>query len=385
MKLAVLVLIIATVALRAAESDVLVLDGAETGFMHDALKRIGCPFVRSANLDASHRIAILCGKDVRADERIVAAFLQNGGHVLAVGGGAKWMIDAKIFDASGYYPTGTTEHFSTFEGYHRLTFGYPSATPADNWLVGVPSLLRATGGPLMRLGPRATSILSAGGPFSLAAFQRAGNGIALLIGPDPQGGSEYPSLEKATPKHGDQLDTDKLLANALAWLRDPGCNLVPNSGFEEPTESNPERSRWDMIVNNGGSSEWRHTGAPEGKVFLLLKGTKPNTTASASTHRPIVVEGGATYRLTCRHQSAATWWFDVRYYRSVADLDVKAAPLSIAIPASREWGRCQADLAIPDGVRLVRLTIRMQGVGEVGLDDIALRLTSRIPLSKPRP
>ena len=43
--------------------------------------------------------------------------------------------------------------------YHRLTFGYPGAKPFDKWKGGVPNLLRATEGPLMILGPKATSLL----------------------------------------------------------------------------------------------------------------------------------------------------------------------------------------------------------------------------------
>ncbi len=378
-----LILLMACCATRAAEPDVLVLDGTETSFMNDALKRIACPFQNSSSLDSSmlagHRILVLSGKDLRVDKTVakdIAAFLQNGGRVLAVGGGAKWMLDAKLFDASGYYPTGTTEHMSTFDGYHRLTFGYPGAKPADNWLAGVPMLLRATGGPLMRLGPRATSILSAGGPFSLAAFQRTGKGIALLIGADPQGGNEcYYDRGKPVPKRGDELGTDTLLANALAWLHDPGCNLIPNSRFEELTDVGPDKSHWKITSSNGGGSEWQRAAAPEGRVFLQLKGTKPNATASVSSHCPIVVEGGATYQVSCRYQSTVAWSLGVRHLRS-SDDDTKTKPYSITVPAAGEWGQYQAELTIPSGVHLMGLSFRLQGVGELDLDEVALRLAN---------
>jgi hypothetical protein len=376
MKRAALVLIIACCATRAAEPDVLVLDGTETNFMHDALKRIACPFDHAASLNApmlaGHRILVLCGKNVGADAKAVSASLQNGGHVLAVGGGAKWMLDAKLFDASGYYPTGTTEHMSTFEGCHRLTFGYPRAKPADNWLAGVPMLLRATGGPLMRLGPRAVSILSAGGPFSLAAFQRTGKGIALLIGADPQGGNEcYYDRVKPVPRRGDELGTDTLLANALAWLGDPGCNLIPNSGFEELADAGPEKSHWEIASGNGGSGEWQRAGAPEGRVFLRLKGAKPNAVVSVTSHCPIVVEGGATYRFSCRHRSTIAWSLDVRYLRG-SDGDASTKPCSLTVTAAGEWRRYETGLTIPKGVHLVGLSFRLQGVGELDLDEVAL-------------
>ena len=108
-----------------ADTNVLVLDGPETNFMRDALKRIDCPFKSIVKLDASalqpDRILILSGKEPSldvGDGKLIESYLQSGGSVLAIGGGAKWMLNAKLFDASGYYPTGTTIHQSTFDGYH---------------------------------------------------------------------------------------------------------------------------------------------------------------------------------------------------------------------------------------------------------------------------
>ena len=358
-------------------ADVVVLDGAGVEFMHDALARIACPFDRAAAPGANHRIAILCGKDVRADAKGVAKFLEEGGRVLAVGGGAKWMLDAGLFEARGYYPSGTTEHFATFAGYHRITACYPLAKPADNCLTGVPSLLRATGGPLMRLGPRATSVLSAGEPFSIAAFQRVGKGPALLAGADPQGGNEVLALGgKPVPKRGDLLGTDPLLAGALAWLRDPGCNLIPNSGFEQSIDGNGERSRWDFILANGGTFEWSHADAPEGTTFLKITGAKPDSRAVAAIHRPIIVEGGAVYRFSCRQRSTAAWSLDVRRFRSATEVETKVAPQTIAVPAASEWQRFETTVAVPDGASLLGLVLRVQGAGTLEVDELTL---TRLP------
>lgn len=358
----------------APAADVLVLDGTDANFMHDALRRIACPFDHAAKLDANHRIAILCGKNVSADAKTVADFLQSGGHLLAVGGGAKWMLDAKLFDAAGYYPTGTTEHMSTFAGYHRLMFGYPVAKPRDNWLVGVPSLLRATGGPLMRPGPKATSILGAGDPFSLAAFQHVGKGIALLIGADPQGGNEFLSIGKPTPKRGDELGTDMLLANAIAWLRDPACNLIPNSGFEENAETSDDKSHWEITLNNGARSQWQRSAAPEGKVCLMLEGTKANSIARVSSYRPIIVERGAQFTLSFRHQGTTAWKWEIAHLASPSEDARKGIkPQPFPITASGTWAKSELTLTIPNDAPYLALTARLDGIGTLALDDITLK------------
>ena len=107
-----------------AESNALVLDGPETDFMREALKRIDFPFESLTTLDASalqpDRLLILSGKEPplsEGDSKLIESLLQRGGNVLAIGGGAKWMLDAKLFDASGYHPTGTTIPQSTFNGF----------------------------------------------------------------------------------------------------------------------------------------------------------------------------------------------------------------------------------------------------------------------------
>lgn len=378
MKLTALLLVLIAGVAQAAAPDVFVVDGGEASFMHDALKRINCPFDHAPAAEAArlaqYRIVILCGKNVQADALVVGDYLRNGGHVLAVGGGAKSMIDATLFDARGYYPTGTTEHMTTFAGYHPVMFGYPMASPVENWLVGVPSLLRATGGPLMRLGPQASSILSAGEPFSLAAFQRSGRGIALLIGADPQGGNEYQSLGKPTPKRGDESRTDKLLAGAIAWLREPVVNLIPNAGFEESTDSNPEHSYWNFTVNNGGRGAFSRAKAHAGKTCVELAGNKTNSLATLATHRPIVVEHGKNYRLACQYRSTARWSLDVRYFRTPAEAETKVEPQTLAAPAAEDWQRFETELKVPADAHLVSLTFRQQGSGELGLDDISLVL-----------
>lgn len=365
----------------AAEPDILVFDHVEIRFLTDALKRLALPFHLADKLEPltllRSRIVVLAGKDLprnAVDAKVLARYLQDGGRVLALGGGAKWMIEENLFDATGYYPTGTTTHMSTFEGYHRLTFGYPVAAPKDNWVDGVPSLLRATGGPLMHIGPKAHSVLSAGGPFSLLAFQRHGPGIALLICPDPQGGNEFLTLEKPTPRRGDELGTDRLLANALAWLRDSKDNLIPNSGFEESPEAGPEKSHWFIKTSKGGSSDWNRTTPPEGKVCLTLRGGNAMSFAAVSPHLPIIVEGNATYWFSCRYRATAPCSLELRYFQRDVDRAGKTLPQTLAISAAKQWQSYQVEVRIPDGATLLSLTLRLQGAGEIDVDDIALRL-----------
>jgi hypothetical protein len=348
--------------------------------MHDALKRIACPCRQAARLDPASldhvRVLILAGKsfpDGAAKADLIERHLRAGGHVLAIGGGAKWMLDARLFDAEGYYPTGTTIHQSTFDGYHRLTFGYPCAKPKkEEWTAGVPMLLRATEGPLMRLGPRAASILSAGGPFSLAAFQRVGKGIALLIGPDPQGGNEYLTLTKPTPKRGDELGTDTLLANAIAWLLDPACNLIPNGGFEENTALAPAKSHWEITQLRGAASKWVQHDAPEGKAFIQLT-CPPRGSASVAPFRPIVVERGTRYRFACRHKSTGGYALDIRHLKQPADEPPRETTQRQVLPASADWSLFETTLAIPNDASYLRITLLISQPGELCLDDLSLR------------
>lgn len=367
------------VAVGAAEPEVLVLDGTEINFMHDALKRIACPFRHAARLDPASlghvRLFILAGKsfpDGAAKPDIIGSYLRAGGHVLAIGGGAKWMLDARLFDAEGYYPTGTTIHQSTFDGYHRLTFGYPCEKPHENWTAGVPMLLRATEGPLMRLGPRATSILAAGGPFSLAAFQRVGKGIALLIGPDPQGGNEYLSLTKPTPQTGAKLGTDTLLANAIAWLLDPACNLIPNGGFEENTALPAEKSHWQITLLRGATSKWDRREAPEGEVFLQLA-CPPRGSASVTPFRPIVVERGTRHRFTCRLKSTGACALEIRHLKQSSDEPARQAPQRQTLPASPNWSLFETVVATPNNASYLSITALISQPGELCLDEIKLR------------
>ena len=355
----------------AAEPDVLVLEAPESAFMHDALKRIACPFDHAASIDGSHNILILCGKEVSADEKKISEFLHKGGHVLAIGGGAKWMLDAKLFDAEGYYPVGTTIHQSGFDGYHRLTFGYPEEKPYKNWTSGVPMLLRATEGPLMRLGPKGTSILAAGGPFSLAAFQRIGKGIALLIGPDPQGGNEYLSLTEATQKLGDELHTDTLLANAVAWLREPGCNLIPNPGFETKAEQQSEKSHWEIGLNKGAKIDWVNHDSPEGTVHLKMT-TPAGGSATVTTFLPIAVESGATYRFACRYKATGSSSFMARYLAKPNDNISKLEQHNVPLPSLSEWTRFETKLVLPEDCHYLKLNLLINKPGELCVDDVTL-------------
>jgi hypothetical protein len=307
-----------------------------------------------------------------ADAKTIEEFTQSGGAVLAVGGGATWMIQHKLFDATGYYLAGTTIHMSTFHGYHRLTFGYPGAKPEDGWTAGVPMLLRATEGPLMELGPRATSIIGCGGPFSLAAFQRVGKGLVLLIGADPQGGNMYRSLNAPTLTPGDELKTDRLLANAIAFLLDPNCNLVPNGGFEKHNELPPAKSNWQINLRGGASRQWVREEAPEGNVFLRIACPQPSSSGSVEPFCPLVVERGARYRVACLYQSSIPWKLDFEF-RGTPDGPRQGTAPSTSATATGDWTEFEAELRIPEDVSYAKPIATLQGAGELCLDRLTVR------------
>ncbi len=102
-----------TVADSQGVSPVVVLDGPEVQHLHDALSRVTCPFRSIARLDSAAltgcRVLVLSGKKPpleSRDAKTIEQFVQSGGAVLAIGGGATWMIQHKLFDADGYL-TGT--------------------------------------------------------------------------------------------------------------------------------------------------------------------------------------------------------------------------------------------------------------------------------------
>ncbi|MEW6357634.1 MAG: hypothetical protein AB1696_14985 [Planctomycetota bacterium] len=364
---------------------VCVLDGPDAQPMKDSLKRIGQPFAAMEKPDAAalggHRVLIVCGTKPPVDEggkQIVENFLKNGGNVLAVGGGATCMMQHKLFDAEGYYFTGTTIHMTVFHGYHRLTFGYPGAKPFDGWKEGVPNLLRATEGPLMVLGPKATSILGydGGGLYSAAAFQRVGKGILLLIGPDPQGGNAYYELEKPKLEPGDKLGTEPMLANAIAFLLDPHCNLIPNAGFEENSDLEDSQSNWhwQITLKNGAAKEWGREGAPEGKTFLKLVCSQDKGWPAVQPHRPIVVERGRSYEFGCAYRATAAWKLGfVLLKGKLPSLKSETMP-PLSIEPSPEWRRYATRVSIPDDASYLRPTATLAGKGELCLDDVTLRL-----------
>ena len=370
----ILCLLSLTATAEPTVAEVCVLDGPEVQHMRDGLERVGCAFRRAAKLDKQAlsrcRVLVLSGKEPPWEARyanIVEQFAQSGGSVLAVGGGAAWMLQHKLFDAQGYYPAGTTIHMSTFHGYHRLTFGYPGAEPAEGWTAGVPMLLRATEGPLMELGPRATSILGCGGPFSAAAFQRIGKGLVLLIGPDPQGGNAYHSLDKPTPTPGDKLDTDRVLESAIAFLENPSCNLVPNNGFEQHTDLPPVKSNWQITLRGGATSEWCHDDAPEGSVFLRLACSERAESASVEPYCPLVVERGARYRVGCLYKSSIPWTLGFRPFTGApGSLKQQTAP-PLSVTASDDWKELEAEWLIPDDVSYVKPIPAIRGAGELCL------------------
>ena len=375
--LAVCVLGVGAPVLAAAPAAVCVLDGPEVVPMHAALDRLSVPYRRIAELDQASlrdcRVLVVCGKPSLAESaraRVVEAYLHAGNAVLGIGGGAGWMIANKLFDARAYCPSGTTIHMSGFQGYHRLTFGYPGAKPLDGWTAGVPMLLRATEGPLMEVGPRATSILAAGGPYSLAAFQRVGKGLVLLISADPQGGNACYMLGKLTPTTGDRLKTDRLLANAIAFLQDPCCNLIPNPGFEENTDLPPAQSHWQLRLRDGATGTWCKQGAPAGEVFLKLSCPK-RSSASVTPVRPIAVERGAEYTIGCLYKASVAWKLELRLFHGRPDERADAVPVH-SVPPQGQWTRHEMLLSVPADVSYVGLALTIQGPGELCLDELCV-------------
>lgn len=367
-----------------AVSEVVVLDGSEVQHLRDALNRVTCPFRSTAKLDsralAGCQVLVLSGTKPpleSEDAKTIEQFVQSGGAVLAIGGGATWMIEQELFDAEGYCPSGTTIHHSSFHGYSRLTFGYPGAEPEDNWTAGVPMLLRATEGPLMELGPQATSILGCGGPYSIAAFQRIGNGLVLMIGADPQGGNAYHSLDKPTPTPGDKLKTDRLLASAIAYLRDRDCNIVPNSGFEENTELPPAQSNWQITLRGRATSEWRRDDVPDGDVFLRIVCPQKTSSASVEPYRPLVVERGAKYRLACLYKSSIPWTLDFQHLTGTPSNPNRQTAPSVSVPASDDWKQWQAELLIPENVSYAKPILTIRDAGELCLDKLTVQRLSQ--------
>lgn len=367
-----------------AVSAVVVLDGPEVQHLHDALNRVASPFRSIAKLDSETlsgcQVLVLSGKKPpleSEDAKTIERFAQSGGAVLAIGGGATWMIQLKLFDADAFYLSGTTIHHSGFHGYHRLTFGYPGAEPEDNWIAGVPMLLRATEGPLMELGPRATSILGCGGPYSIAAFQQIGDGLVLMIGADPQGGNAYHSLDKPTLTPGDKLKTDRLLENAIAFLKNRNCNLIPNSGFEEHTELPPAQSHWQITLRGGATSQWCRDDAPEGDVFLRIVCPQKASNGSVEPYRPLVVERGASYRVACHYKSSIPWKLDFHHCTGApSNLDRQTAT-SVPATASDDWKPWQAELLIPKDISYAKPILTFRGAGELCLDKFTLQRLSR--------
>lgn len=367
-----------------AITDVVVLDGPEVQHLRDALNRVTCPFRSTAKLDsralAECQVLVLSGTKPPLefeDAKIIEQFVQSGGAVLAIGRGATWMIEQKLFDAEGYYPCGTTIHHSSFHGYSRLTFGYPGAEPEDNWVAGVPMLLRATEGPLMELGPQATSILACGGPYSIAAFQRIGDGLVLMIGADPQGGNAYHSLNKPTLTPGDKLKTDRLLASAIAYLRDRDCNIVPNSGFEENTELPPVQSNWQVTLRGGATSEWHHDDAPDGNIFLRIVCPQKTSSASVEPYRPLVVERGAKYRLACLYKSSMPWTLDLQHLTGTPSNPNRQTAPSVSVTASDDWKQWQTQLLIPESVSYAKPILTIRDAGELCLDNLTVQRLSQ--------
>jgi hypothetical protein len=378
----VVAMLVALEARSAAPVGVRVLDGPEVQAMRDGLARVKCPCAGIASLDeaslASCRVLVLCGTRPpvpdSAKQRLTR-FLDEGGAILAVGGGARRVIELGLFDAEAYYMTGTTTHNSVFDGYHRLMFGFPGAEPPSGGTTsGVSNLLRATEGPLMRLGPQATSILAAGGGYSLAALQRVGKGRLLALGADPHGGQFFTDVDRPSRRLGDQLRTDAVLANAVAYLLDPRCNLIPNPGFEELTNLPPAHSHWEVSLTRGATHEWRRSDAAQGAVCLRLGGPGAKAFAEVHPFLPIVVERGLTYTLACQYRSTAPWKVSWQSWKTAPPGAKSEAGPVTTVPASAEWKRFSTPIAVPGDVSYVRPQLQFTGQGELFLDEVTLKL-----------
>jgi len=365
-----------------AKPAVCVLDGADVQPMRDCLKRLDCPFADLKRLNpqqvSAFKVLIVCGTKPALGgkaETTLRGFLGAGGSVLGVGAGATALIDSGLFDAKTYSLTGTTVHMTKFCGYHRLTFGYPGAKPYDGWTAGVSNLLRATQGPLMMLGPKAASILSYDSKdiYSAAAFQRVGKGIVLLIGPDPQGGSMYHEVDKSKPVTGDELGTDGLIANAVAFLLDPCCNIIPNAGFEANTDLPPVQSNWQVSLSNGATREWRKKGAPEGKVFLEIACPAPNGNAAVQPYLQLVVERGAEYEVAFMYKSTAEAQLTFTPLKGRPSAFERGRVATVSVPPSKDWKRFQAEFRVPADVSYARPTLKVQGEARFCLDDFTMK------------
>ncbi|MBI3946658.1 MAG: hypothetical protein HY321_12115 [Armatimonadetes bacterium] len=334
--------------------------------MRDGLQRLGIAFSDLKSLDGAPpegcRVLVLSGTRPpvkEADKETIRRFVEGGGAVLAVGGGARCLIDLGLFDAGAYTMTGTTLHNTSLDGCHRLTFGYPA---------GVPDLLRATDGPFMEVGPRATSIIRAGGPYSLAAIQRLGKGYLLSIGADPQGGRLFTDVDKFRPVSGKAQKTDGLLANAIAFLLDPRGNLIPDPGFEDALPY------WEVTARGGARSERLKNGAAEGKVCLKLACPGAKATAEARPARPVVIERGETYTFRCQYKATAPWKVSWQFVKAPGRNETFESGPVVDVPASEEWRRFDGTLIAPSDVAYVRPVLSVQGTGELLLDAVTLSL-----------
>ena len=386
---------VAAVAMAAAPAPVVcVLDGPDVEPMRESLRRLGCPYADVARLGpkaiARYRVWVLAGTRPPVDTQgatAVRGFLNAGGSVLAVGGGVTALIEHGLVDARGYFLCGTTMHMTAFHAYHRLTFGYPGAKPFKAWMAGVTNLLRATQGPLMELGPKATSILGLDGTglYSAAALQPVGKGIILAIGPDPQGGKVYYELGRAKLQGGDKLGTERLLANAIAFLTDRCCNLVPNAGFEQNTTLPPQQSNWQTAGHHGATVTWCKSGAPEGHVFLKIHCPAKRSLATVQPYCPLAVERGRTYRFSCTYRCTAEWRILLTAYRGTPP-GLKAKPGgSTRVPASREWRRVETTFPVPADVSYVRPIVRVERQGQLDIDAIHFGLAPPRPKPATRP
>ncbi len=369
----------------AGPAPVAVLDGPEVQPLRAALKRIGQPFADMRGLNAqalaSRRVLIVAGSKPPVDvagAKIIRRFLNQGGNALGLGRGASALMERGLFDARGYYLTGTTIHMTVFAAYHRLTFGYPGPKPFDGWVNGVPNLLRATEGPLMVLGPRAVSILGYEGKglYSAAAFQRVGKGLVLCIGPDPQGGKLVYALGKSKPAPGDKLGTDRLLANAVAFLLDPACNLIPNSSFEQLIQRSPRQSHWLGRARRGASIQWVRGGAPDGAVFARIACKGKSSYGEVAPFRPIAVEPARKYKLSCLFRASRRWRVELRLLEKPRRNPSPARTRRAAADASADWRRFETDLDMPGDASYVTPAFVLEGKGELCVDNVTLRLSA---------
>jgi len=359
--------------LTADEVKVGLLDAPEVEPMCKCLRRIGIKFTEIGMPDkkilSALDIIIICGTNppiASREERALEDFVKSGGALLGVGGGATWAIKHGFFDAKAYIMTGTTSHDVVIRAFHPLVFGYP-LKGGKKWRIE--GMLRATEGPFIEIGRQPSPVIfyDTRGIYAAAAFQRLGKGIVVLFGPDPQGGKLLRHPQKPEFVSGEKLKTDGLIANAIAFLSNPECNIVPDSGFERSAEGNGI-SPWQISLSGGAKMEWCSGDAPEGASYLRIICPTTRSVGTLRTALPLAVERGAKYCLNFKYRSSIAARVYPTFVKGKPDRLEQKDGRSTRVPPSDKWKDFHTTIAVPDDVTYVKPVLSATGQGEFCLD-----------------